>query len=86
MRAKKNLSDKDRRAIIQQLMAHLVDDKKLIHGALNKIALEFGVHRDVSSRIKGRSGRNLKHQNVAERMKAIPKASRTTFSFYRRSN
>ncbi|ETV88712.1 hypothetical protein H257_00231 [Aphanomyces astaci] len=102
MRAKKkDLTKNDREAILQQLMAHLVDNKKLIRGALNKIALDFGVHRgtvqrvwkranvdldnklrpcsDVSSRKKGHSGRNLKHENVANRLKAVPKASRTMF-------
>ncbi|RHY82267.1 hypothetical protein DYB35_010052 [Aphanomyces astaci] len=94
MRAKKkDLTKNDREAILQQLMAHLVDNKKLIRGALNKIALDFGVHRgtvqrvwkranvdldnklrpcsDVSSRKKGHSGRNLKHEDVANRLKAV---------------
>ncbi|RHY74459.1 hypothetical protein DYB34_008354 [Aphanomyces astaci] len=100
MRAKKELTKTDREAILQQLMAHLVDSKKLIRGALNKIALDFGVHRgtvqrvwkranvdldntlrpcsDISSRKKN-SGRNLKHANVADRLRAIPKGRRTTF-------
>ncbi|KAF0747401.1 hypothetical protein AaE_007744 [Aphanomyces astaci] len=34
---------------------------------------------DVSSRIKGHCGRNLKHANVAARMQAVPKSKRTTF-------
>ncbi|RLN99041.1 hypothetical protein DYB28_011319, partial [Aphanomyces astaci] len=33
----------------------------------------------VASRIKGHSGRNLKHESVAERLKKIPKTQRTTF-------
>ncbi|RHY40287.1 hypothetical protein DYB38_011475 [Aphanomyces astaci] len=100
MRAKKDLTKTDREAILQQLMAHLVDSKKLIRGALNKIALDFGVHRgtvqrvwkranvdldntlrpcsDISSRKKN-SGRNLKHANVADRLRAIPKGRRATF-------
>ncbi|RHY38930.1 hypothetical protein DYB30_010852 [Aphanomyces astaci] len=100
MRAKKDLTKTDREAILQQLMAHLVDSKKLIRGALNKIALDFGVNRgtvqrvwkranvdldnklrpcsDISSRKKN-SGRNLKHANVADRLRAIPKGRRTTF-------
>ncbi|KAF0713673.1 hypothetical protein AaE_011739 [Aphanomyces astaci] len=102
MRAKKkDLTKNDREAILQQLMAHLVDNKKLIRGALVMNLLDFGVHRgtvqrvwkranvdldnklrpcsDVSSRKKGHSGRNLKHEDVANRLKAVPKASRTTF-------
>ncbi|KAF0770093.1 hypothetical protein AaE_002626, partial [Aphanomyces astaci] len=34
---------------------------------------------DVSSRIKGHCGRNLKHESVASRLQALPKAKRTTF-------
>ncbi|ETV71268.1 hypothetical protein H257_13406 [Aphanomyces astaci] len=101
MRAKKKLTNTDPNAILQQLLAHMVDHKKLLHGALNKIALEFHVHRstvqrvwkracvdlnhatrpcsDVASRKKGHCGRNLKHQDVAVRLHAIPKSRRTTF-------
>ncbi|ETV76885.1 hypothetical protein H257_09323 [Aphanomyces astaci] len=40
-------------------MAHLVDNKKLIRGALNKIALDFGVHRGTVQRVWKRANVDL---------------------------
>ncbi|ETV79928.1 hypothetical protein H257_07131 [Aphanomyces astaci] len=102
MRAKKDLTDNDRTAILQQqLLARMVDHKTLPRGALADVAVSFGVDRStvrriwhratvdlsdklrpcqpVCSRKKGRSGRNLKHDSVAARLKLVPKARRTKF-------
>ncbi|ETV90232.1 hypothetical protein H310_14934 [Aphanomyces invadans] len=46
--------------------------------------MTFNVDRstDIRSRKKGHSGRNLKHDSVAQRLKLVPKARRKTFRIF----
>ncbi|KAF0775509.1 hypothetical protein AaE_000791 [Aphanomyces astaci] len=90
MGAKRNLTNDDRAAVLQQLLARLLDHKHLPRGAFVDVAAHFGVDRStlsnatrpcnsVASRKKGHCGRNLKHNDVAARLQQVPKARRTTF-------
>ncbi|RQM19446.1 hypothetical protein B5M09_011569 [Aphanomyces astaci] len=50
MRAKPNLTDIDRNAILQQLLTRMVDHKTLVHGSLKDLAKVFNVNRTTVSR------------------------------------
>ncbi|ETV90233.1 hypothetical protein H310_14935 [Aphanomyces invadans] len=53
--------------------------RRLWHRASVDITNLYRPCQDISSRKKGHSGRNLKHESVAQRLKLVPKARRKTF-------
>ncbi|ETV66594.1 hypothetical protein H257_17024 [Aphanomyces astaci] len=77
----KNLTNTDRNAILHRLLALFTAQSTLPRGAYCDVKHEDKRRQcsDVTSRIKGHCGRNLKHANMAVRMKAVPKSKRTIF-------